>query len=184
MLKKITSKNGFVFLFIDNHNEKLKGLGIASGESVLLSIYENDKFYFSNNINLIKYESILLTEEPTKLEKKFFELMKENKEMKSKRSLVNEFEISKYIHYFPKITYKQSINDGKILVQGTVKYPENIYEREVPKILLNNESIPLNEGKYFEYIVDFSMVGKKLNFMMDLPKQTVLRAYTVKKTKK
>lgn len=100
MIKKITSKTGLVFLFNEIPNQQRNKLGIASGESILLTIYENDSYYFSTNINLIAYDAIIKTEDPTLLEIDFFELLRneEKRELKYKRALVNEYEISKYGH--------------------------------------------------------------------------------------
>lgn len=181
MLQKITSKNGFVFLFIDIPHTQRNNAGIASGESVLLSIYENDSYYFTTDINLIGYDSIIKTEEPTELEEAFFKLLREEKELKYKRALVDEYEIAKYVHYLPKVKYTQTISDDNILIRGDIKYPDNIYDREVPTILLNDEIIPLVDESYFEYVLDINSDLEKIDFKLDLPKQVVTRPCKIKK---
>lgn len=82
MLKRIVSKNNNTFLFEDIPNKIRNGIGIASGESILLSIYENDSFLFSIDINLIHYADIAIEEDPSELEKDFFEFMREKNEVK------------------------------------------------------------------------------------------------------
>lgn len=181
MLKKITSKNNFIFLFLDVPHEKRNSLGIASGESVLLSIYENDSFYFTTDINLIDYDSILKFEEPTVLESKFFELIKSEKEVKYTKSIVNEYEIGKYIHYLPKIKYTQKILDNHIIIRGEIKYPDNIYGRDIPTVFLDDEIIPLIDNSFFEYSIRNDNTISKLDFKLDLPKQMVTRSYKLKK---
>lgn len=181
MLKKITSKNGFVFLFVDIPHEQRNNAGIASGESVLLSIYENDSYYFTTDINLIGYDSIKETEYPTELEKAFFELLRTEKELKYKRSLVDEYDIAKYVHYLPKVKYTQKVVDNNILIRGEIKYPDNIYDREVPTVLLDDEKIPLIDETYFEYTIGSDSSEEKLAFILDLPKQVVTRPYKIKK---
>ena len=181
MLQKITSVRGHVFLFVDIPHDQRNKLGIASGESVLLSIYENDSYYFTTDINLIGYEDIAYTEEPTELEIKFFELLRSEKELKYKRLLVNEYQISKYVHYLPKIKYTQSTQDDKIFIRGDIKYPETIYKRDVPTILLDDEIIPLIDESYFEYVLDANLDVEKINFKLDLPKQIVTRPCKLKK---
>ncbi|AFM69167.1 hypothetical protein ACJZQ5_000298 [Enterococcus hirae] len=181
MLKKITSKNGSVFLFLEIPHTQRNNLGIASGESILLSIYENDSFYFTTDIPLIKYESIVFTEEPTDLEKEFFYFAKEKKEIKYKHSLVKQFEIEKYIHYLPKVKYTQKNINNEIQIIGEIKYQNNIHPKEVPEILLNNEVIPLRDEKYFEYKLDANNNMEKLDFKLNLPKQIITRSYKIKK---
>lgn len=184
MLQKITSINGFVFLFVDIPHTQRNNASIASGESVLLSIYENDSYYFTTDINLIGYDSITKTEEPTELEKNFFELLRVEKELKYKRALVDEYEIAKFVHYLPKIKYTQSLQENKIFIRGDINYPENIYEREAPTILLDDEVIPLINESYFEYVLDANLGLEKVNFKLDLPKQTVTSACKIKNLKK
>ncbi|MGM0178263.1 hypothetical protein [Enterococcus sp. AZ159] len=60
-LKKITSKNGHVYLFKDIQHKQRNELGIASGQSVLISIFEPDPFYFTEDIQLIHYKDIVKT---------------------------------------------------------------------------------------------------------------------------
>ena len=184
MINKITSNTGLVFLFKDIPHEQRNKVGIASGESVLLTIYENDSYYFTTDINLIAYDAIIKTEEPTPSEIDFFELLRneEKKELKYKRALVDEYDIAKYVHYLPKIKYSQELKDNKIVIKGEVKYPTNsIHEREIPTILLNEEIIPLIDETYFEHAIDQDFDEEKIEFKLDLPKQTVTRAYKIKK---
>ncbi len=181
MIKKITSDNGFVFLFLDIPHKQRNNLGIASGESVMLSIYENDSYYFSSDINLIQYNSIAKYEEPTKLELKFFEHLREEKVVKYKRSLVDEFEIGQYVHYLPKVKYTQTNLDDHILIRGEITYTDNIYDREVPTILLKDEVIPLIDETYFEHLITKDTAEVKIDFKLDLPKQTITRSYKLKK---
>lgn len=183
MIKKITSKTGLVFLFNEIPNQQRNKLGIASGESILLTIYENDSYYFSTNINLIAYDAIIKTENPTPLEIDFFELLRneEKRELKYKRALVNEYEISKYVHYLPKIKYTQELLNGLILIKGEIKYPQNsIHEKEVPNITLDDDVIEVTNDTHFQIFTDLEKVGSKIEFKMDLPKQVVTRAYTIK----
>lgn len=181
MMKKITSRNGFIFLFNDIPHESRNKMGIASGESVLLSIYENDSYYFHSDINLITYDSIISTEEPTDLEIKFFNLLKDKREIKYKKILVDEYNISMYVHYLPKIKYTQSIKDNKIIIHGQIKYPVNIYEIEIPTIILDDNVVPLIDNYSFEYQIDLNSTIEKLDFKMDLPKQVITRSYKLKR---
>lgn len=186
MIKKITSKTGLVFLINEIPNQQRNKLGIASGESILLTIYENDSYYFTTDINLISYDAIIKTEEPTPLEIDFFELLRneEKRELKYKRTLVNEYEISKYVHYLPKIKYTQELIDDQILIKGEIKYPQNsIHEKEVPNIMLDDEVIEVTDETHFQIYTDFENVGSKIEFKMDLPKQVVTKPYKVKEPK-
>ena len=186
MIKKITSKTGLVFLFNEIPNQQRNKLGIASGESILLTIYENDSYYFSTNINLIAYDAIIKTENPTPLEIDFFELLRneEKRELKYKRTLVDKYEIDKYVHYLPKIKYTQNLLDGQIVIKGEIKYPQNsIHEKEVPSIILNDEIIEVTNDTHFQIVTSLEKVGSKIEFKMDLPKQIVTKPYKVKELK-
>ena len=98
-LKKITSVNGTVYLFNDIPHEQRNTNGIASGQSVLMSIYEPDPYYFTEDIQLIRYADIAITENASSKEEKFFEYIKLNSPVAYKKKLVNDYEISDYIHY-------------------------------------------------------------------------------------
>lgn len=181
MIKKITSENNLVFLFKDIPNEQRNSFGIASGESVLLSIYENDMFYFTTDINLIRYDSIVKIEDASPLEIEFFNLLKDVKQIKYTVGLIKEYDIYKYIHFLPRVKYSQYSKDREIVIRGDISFKETIYPNEIPKILLDDElEIELIDDTYFEYVVSEDLVGEKIQFKLDLPKQTVSRAYKVK----
>lgn len=180
MIKKITSKNNLIFLFNDIPHEQRNSSGIASGESVLLSIYENDTFYFTTDINLIKYDSILSTEEATQLEIAFFNFMSEIKEVKYSATLVREYDIFRYIHFLPKVSYSQFIEDENIIIRGNLSFKETIYKNDIPKILLDDKEIELIDKSYFEHIISKNSPDKQFNFKLDFPKQTVTRSYKIK----
>lgn len=180
MLNKITTIGGSVYLFIDIPHEIRNRNNIASGESVLLTIYENDKFYFSSDINLVNYDSIISKEKPTDKEKEFFEYVKEEKEVKLNKALLNEYGIAQYIRYLPKITYKQEKVDNNYLIKATIRYTESIHPLEIPRILIDDKEIPLINNNEFEYLVEDGQPGQILSFTMDLPKQEFTRSYTIK----
>ncbi|MCO7151881.1 hypothetical protein P7H33_09270 [Vagococcus lutrae] len=180
MIKKITSKNNSVFLFKDIPHKQRNQTGIASGESVLLSIYEHDDFYFTKDINLIKYDSIILTEEPTQLEIDFFNFMSKEKSAKYSVNLIKKYNISKYIHFLPRVKYLQFNENDNIIVRGNLTFKDSIYQNELPKIILNNEEIDLIDNSYFEYTLPKNSGVDILNFKLDFPKQTITRSYKIK----
>lgn len=181
-MKKITSVNGLIFLFKDIPDQRRNKLGIASGESVLLSIYENDTFFFSNDVNLIKYSNILKEENPTDLEIDFFNRIKQEKEMKYKRSLVDEYKIAKYVHYLPRVTFKQKqISDEELEIIGNIRYPESIYDKDIPIISIDDKVLPLNDDSQFKHLVSpIPKKGEKVTFSLDLSKQLIARACVIK----
>ena len=182
LLKKITSSTNNVFLFEDIPNERRNNLGIASGESVLLSIYDSDSFYFTKDINLISYSEIVKEESPSDLEIAFFELVKKEKEIKFKKKIVDEYQIGNYIRYLPKITFKQQKKDTTLLITGTIKNPnpESIHEFELPKISFNGNVLPLDENMQFKCLIPNEKTPEKLEFTLDFPKQSLVRSYKVK----
>ncbi|EOI57388.1 hypothetical protein [Enterococcus gilvus] len=181
-MKKITSKNGFTFLFEEIPHERRNKLGIANGESVLLSVYENDIFMFSNDINLIKYENIVKTENPTNLEIEFFNMVKQEKEIKYRKSLVDQYEITKYVHFLPRVSFKQeTISKDKLEITGTIRYLESIYEKEVPIVSIDGLVLTIDSNSQFKF--DLSPIpnkGDKIKFTFDLPKQLITRSYEIK----
>lgn len=181
-LKKITSKNNDVFLFIDIPDERRNSLGIASGESVLLSIYDSDSFHFAHDINLIKYEAILASEIPTDKEVEFFKLVKEERELKYKKSLVDDYQITNYVRYLPRLTFKQEIIDNHIIITGTLKNanPKSVHSFEIPSISVNSVELPLNDKLQFTYTLPSETKIDKVEFQLDLPKQVLVRSYKLK----
>ncbi|MEQ2876983.1 hypothetical protein [Enterococcus asini] len=181
-LRKITSKNNDIFLFIDIPDERRNNLGIASGESVLLSIYDSDSFQYTQDINLIRYASIQSSASPTDKEIEFFELVKEAGELNYKKTLVNEYGITNYIRYSPKLTFKQVAMDNHIVITGTLKNAntKSIHSFEIPTISIENETIHLNDNLQFEYILPVSTKVDKVEFKLDLPKQVLTRGYKLK----
>lgn len=122
VIKKITSKNGNTYLFIDVPHKQRNDIGIASGKSVLLSIEESDPFYFNEDIQLIHYESILKVEEPSEKEKEFFEYVMKNTPVGYKKSLAKKYDISKYVK---KIKQDDIYSNAKKLParnKGSIKY--------------------------------------------------------------
>ncbi|WP_413538707.1 hypothetical protein [Enterococcus malodoratus] len=181
-MKKITSVNGFVFLFNDVPHKQRNKLGIASGESILLSIYENDTFFFSSDVNLIKYKNIINEEAPTPLEIDFFNMVKEAKEVKYKKSLVEEYGITKYVHFLPKVSFKQEIlSENELEVTGIIRYPESIHENDVPVISIDQTVLSVDDESRFKYILSpIPSKGGKITFTLDLPKQIITRSYKIK----
>lgn len=107
--------------------------------------------------------------------------LRDKKELKYKRSLVDEYGIADYVHYLPRITYTQTYSaDEKTIIKGKIKYPENIYEREVPSISLDSEPVELINDTYFEYTIDLDDEREELKFKFELPKQTMTRTYKLK----
>lgn len=181
-MKKITSRDGFTFLFKEIPHEQRNNLGIASGESVLLSVHENDTFLFANDINLIKYENIIKTEIPTNLEIEFFKMLQLEKELKYKRSLVDEYGITKYVHFLPRISFKQEkLSEDKLEITGTIRYLESIYEEEVPIVSKDDSILTVDSNSQFKYISSPAPnKGDKIKFTFDLPKQLISRSYKIK----
>ena len=181
-LRKITSKNNDIFLFIDIPDERRNSLGIASGESVLLSIYDSDSFQYTQDINLIRYDSIQSSESPTDKEEEFFELVKKEGELKYKKALVNEYGITNYIRYLPKITFKQETIDSHIVITGTLKNAnsKSVHAFEIPTISVKNDILPLNDELQFEYTLPVGAKNDKVEFQLDLPKQVLTRSYKLK----
>ncbi|MBO1084939.1 hypothetical protein [Enterococcus mundtii] len=180
-MKKITSVSGQIFLFKEIPNKRRNEMGIASGESVLLSIYENDQFYFSQGVNLIKYKNISKEEVPTNLEIDFFKLVREAKELKYKKSLVKEYGIEQFIHYLPKITFKQvRLSSEQIEITGSIRYPESVHEKEVPIVYFKKQELPLEEDTYFTKIISPIPKNKeKIPFTFQLSKQVITKSCTI-----
>lgn len=181
-MKKVTSKYGFTFLFKEIPNESRNKLGIASGESVLLSVYENDVFLFSDDINLIKYESIVKTETPTELEIDFFEMLRQKKKIKYKKSLLDEYGITNYVHFLPRVSFKQEkISEDKLEITGTIRYLESIYEKEIPIVSIDGSILAVDSNSQFKYtLCPIPNKGEKIKFMFNLPKQLISRLYEIK----
>ena len=83
--KENNFKNGHVYLFKDIQHKQRNELGIASGQSVLISIFEPDPFYFTEDIQLIHYKDIVKTESVSSKENEFFEYVKQNSPVAYKR---------------------------------------------------------------------------------------------------
>ncbi|XBG72459.1 hypothetical protein V4S28_09450 [Enterococcus cecorum] len=152
-MKRITSKNNLIYLFNEIPHKERNAVGIASGQSVLLSIYENDKFYFTEDINLIRYEDILLVEEPTPSEKIFFEFMAHEKEVKYTVSLIKKYGLSHYIHYLPKVKLSTSYDGTSFSIIGNLEYKDSIHKKEIPIVSINNEIINVIDDR-FTYTCD------------------------------
>lgn len=181
-LKKITSNNNDIFLFIDIPDERRNNLGIASGESVLLSIYDSDSFLYTRDINLIRYDAIQVSEGPTDEEIEFFKLVKELGEVKYKKSLVDEYHVTNYIRYLPRLTFKQENTDDHVTITGTLKNanPDSIHSFEIPTVLVDGSELPLNENLQFEYRLPVAAKIDKIEFQLDFPKQVLTRSYKLK----
>ena len=178
-MKRITSKNNLIYLFNEIPHKERNAVGIASGQSVLLSIYENDKFYFTEDINLIRYEDILLVEEPTPSEKIFFDFMAHEREAKYTVSLIKKYGLSHYIHYLPKVKFS-TLDDGtSFSIIGNLEYKDSIHKKEIPIVSINNEIINVIDDR-FTYTCDKPAQNTKYTFQLDFDKQSVSKNFEYK----
>lgn len=155
-LKKITSVNGTVYLFNDIPHEQRNTNGIASGQSVLMSIYEPDPFYFTENVQLIRYTDIAITENASSKEEKFFEHVKQNSPVAYKKKIVDDYEISDYIHYAPQLKFKHNLVDGVLTIEGEIKDRNSKFPILNPYIYVGNpkDEVELDEQYQFKYVVE------------------------------
>lgn len=178
-MKRITSKNNLIYLFNEIPHKERNAVGIASGQSVLLSIYENDKFYFTEDINLIRYEDILLVEEPTPSEKIFFEFMAHEKEAKYTVSLIKKYGLSHYIHYLPKVKFSILDDGTSFSIVGNLEYKDSIHNKEIPIVSINNEIIDVVDDG-FTYTCDKPAQNTKYTFQLDFDKQSISKNFEYK----
>lgn len=176
MLTKITSKNGLTFLL----NPTDPNADILTGESVLLSIYEPDNFYYQTNINIIKRKHILKEEEPTESEELFFYYMKSQKEINFSKTIIKEYNLVKYINFLPKIKFKKEIINNIEILIGHYKDPSYSQLNTNPKISIDNQDIILNEDGTFTYDLTHISKPATLIFNFDLPKYSLNRSYKYK----
>jgi hypothetical protein len=155
-LKKITSVNGTVYLFNDIPHEQRNTNGIASGQSVLMSIYEPDPFYFTEDVQLIRYADIAITENASSKEEKFFEYVKQNSPVAYKKKIVDDYEISDYIHYAPQLKFKHNLVDGVLTIEGEIKDRNSKFPIQNPYIYVGNpkDEVELDEQYHFKYVVE------------------------------
>lgn len=177
MLTKITSKNGFIFLIKPNNlNDE-----IITGESVLLSIFEPDPFYFMTDIKIIKQNDISKIENPSISEQAFFDYMKLKKELKFSKKEINDYELSNYINYLPKINFKQLNENNKIIIKGSYKDVSFLQLNTDPIITIENKQIMLDQSNNFFYEVCNVDTTETLTFEFDLPKYKLKRSYKLNK---
>jgi hypothetical protein len=155
-LKKITSVNGTFYLFNDIPHEQRNTNGIASGQSVLMSIYEPDPFYFTEDVQLIRYADIAITENASSKEEKFFEYVKQNSPVAYKKKIVDDYEISDYIHYAPQLKFKHNLVDGVLTIEGEIKDRNSKFPIQNPYIYVGNpkDEVELDEQYHFKYVVE------------------------------
>ena len=192
-LKKITSVNGTVYLFNDIPHEQRNTNGIASGQSVLMSIYEPDPFYFTEDIQLIRYTDIAITENASSKEEKFFEYIKLNSPVAYKKKLVNDYEISDYIHYAPQLKFKHNLVDGVLTIEGEIKDKNSKFPIQNPYIYVGNpkdenvddpkDVVELDEQYRFKYVVkgiDETSDELKVPFVLGTSKAEYGRSFNMK----
>lgn len=179
-MKKITSKNNNTYLFEDIPHALRNSLGIASGKSVLLSIFEGDSYNLTEDINLIHYSEILTEEILTDLENEFFSTLKEEKQLKYKKALIDKYQLGNYVHYLPKVKYTQEIVEGHLLIKGKIKYVKSMYKTEVPIIRLDDITLPIESEDTFVYRMEVPTEEIKLDFKLELTKQIITKSYKVK----
>jgi len=185
-IEKITSIHGNTFLFIDIPHEQRNKLGIASGQSVLLSIFEPDSFYFTEDVQLIQYESIISREEPTEKEISFFEYVRNNSPVKYQKTMIDKFEISKYIHYAPQIKYKYEWKGDSLNIIGEIKDKNILTPLENSTIYVEKDtnSIPVDNENRFYYTVnnvDKELESFKVEFILRTSKSEFVRSFSMKK---
>ena len=192
-LKKITSVKGTVYLFNDIPHEQRNKNGIASGQSVLMSIYEPDPFYFTEDIQLIRYADIAITENASSKEEKFFEYIKLNSPVAYKKKLVNDYEISDYIHYAPQLKFKHNLVDGVLTIEGELKDRNSKFPIQNPYIYVGNskdeyvdnpkDEVELDEQYHFKYVVegiDETTDELKVPFVLGTSKAEYGRSFNMK----
>ncbi|AGY81100.1 hypothetical protein [Carnobacterium inhibens] len=179
-MKKITSKNNNTYLFQDVPHTGRNSLGIASGKSVLLSIFEGESYNITEDVNLIHYSEILKEEVPTDLENEFFSILKKNKQVKYKKALIDKYQLGNYVHYLPKVKYTQEIVGEKLIIKGNIIYVKSMYKIEAPTVKLDDIILPLESDNTFIYSMDIPTEETKLDFILELTKQIITKSYKVK----
>lgn len=184
-LKKITSKNGHVYLFKDIQHKQRNELGIASGQSVLISIFEPDPFYFTEDIQLIHYKDIVKTESVSSKENEFFEYVKQNSPVAYKKKISDSYSISEYINYAPQLKFKYIIKDNILTITGEVKDRNVNFPISQPYVYVDKpeNEIPLDNNLKFQYVVnDFDIHAPeyKISFILGTSKAEYGRSFNMK----
>ncbi len=166
---------------MDELSEEIIKPKIAKGQSILLSIYEPDNFYYRENIQLINYDDILKKEPASKKEIEFFELLKNVKTIKLSKKVISEYCLSEYIHFLPKVKLSSSVSNSDIIIIGQYKPVDS---SEIPIITSDlNDTIILDINNSFEYIIpQTSIINSQIKFSFELEKQTFTRSIKIKLT--
>lgn len=196
-LYRVTSKSDFVWLvkIVEDNNV------ILGEESVFLSVYDTDGWSYQTGLRLVHKEQVASIVEATPIEEDFFNLVKSKQELKYSKKIVDEFEITQYIHYSPKVSYEYQLNDTVLKITGfiqdnNVNFPINFKEVLLKLEKGEEQLLPINtrmkgeneKGKpqlTFDYEVAPSLVATgdeiKIPFIINTDKAEYLRSFTLVK---